>query len=153
MSPGDGQNRPDEHAEGADLADLLARLCERWNDESRAYILFYKTLPPTQMDRSRAVLLTMAIAELLQGGLSSRNGERRVGIHLWTNDCRAGRATLLIADDGEETQSEPRTPAVVEARRFIECAGAKLDFEKGRGVVWRTTINILPVPGDWYDGI
>lgn len=143
---GDGENGPDEHAEEADLADLLAHLCDRWNDEGRAHIIFYKGLSPTWMDRSRAILLTMAVAELLQGGLSLRNGERRVGIHLWTNDCWTGRATLLIADDGEETQLEPCTPSVIEARRFIESAGGKLDFEKTRGALWRATISAFPAP-------
>jgi hypothetical protein len=152
MSPGSGRNGPDEHTQrAADLADLLARLCGRWNDESLTRIMFYKVLRPTRVDRSCAVLITMAVAELLQGSLSRRNGERRVGIHLWTNDCWAGRATLLIADDGEEAQPEPCTPAVVEARRFIKCAGAKLEFDKGRGVVWRIAINTLPTPGAWYE--
>jgi hypothetical protein len=154
MPSSNGRTGPDEHAERAvDLADHLAGLCERWNDEDRTPIIFHKVLRPTRMERSRAVLLTKAVAELLQDGLSKRDGGRRVGIELWTNDCWAGSATLLIADDGEETHFEPCTPSVVEARRFIECAGAKLDFDKGRGVVWRIAINVWPTPEAWLEGI
>ena len=136
-----------------DLAPVLTVLCDQerervqkrdqGRDSGLSGVAFYVVLQPLAVKADVAVLVCLAVHELLSNACIHAfpaGTVGHVGVHLWRTYQPSPRAYLLVADDGCGFGAEPPSTAgsgLALARCFLELADAQLAREPGRGTIWR----------------
>ncbi len=132
---------------------MLAALCDeeqervqerdQGRDPALSGVAFYVSLQPLAVEAGVAVLVCLAVSELLSNACThafAAGTFGHVGVHLWRTHHPSPRAYLLVADDGGGFSAElPATDGsgLALARCFLDLVGAQLAREPGRGTIWR----------------